>query len=88
MKHVQATDTEHADSCASEPVYDEIPSIAIKSGVVIACFLDEYDDEELQLGRVTEDPGINSEDVEVEWIVGTYSKLWKLWKQRKGQTWK
>ena len=51
---------------------------------MIACFLDEYDDEELQLGRVTEDPGINSEDVEVEWIVGTYSKLWKLWKHRKG----
>lgn len=85
MKHVQATDTETADSCASKPVYDEIPSFAIKSGVVIACFLDEYDNEEPQLGRVMEDPGVNSE---VEWMVGAYSKPWKLWKQRKGQTWK
>ena len=49
-----------------------VPSIiAIKSGVVIACFVDEYD-EEPQLGRVTEDPGV--EDVEVEWMVGAYLK--------------
>ena len=89
---MQATDTEPvepcaSEHCASEPVHDEIP-IAIKSGVVIACFLNEYDDEEPQLGRVTEDPGANSGEVEVEWMVGAYSKPWKVWKQRKGQTWK
>ena len=49
-----------------------VPSIAIKSGVVIACFVDEYEDEEPQLGRVTEDLG--AEDVEVEWMVGAYLK--------------
>lgn len=38
--------------------------------------------------RVTEDPKANSEGIEVEWVTEAYLKLWKLWKQRKGQTWK
>ena len=99
MKHSRVTDketpetetadAETADSCATERVCDELPlSITIKSGVVIACYLDEYNDEEPQLGRVIKDPRVDSQDVEVEWMVGAYSKSWKLYKQRKGETWK
>ena len=61
------------DFCAVEPMHDELPpSIAIKLGVMIACNLNEYNDEEPQLGRGIEDPRGDSQDVEVEWMVGAY----------------
>jgi len=75
----------------------EMPSVAashpiskktMKPGVVLACFLEEYDYEELQFGRITSIPGKNSAYVEVEWMCGAYARPWKLWKDRKGQTWK
>ena len=71
--HVQ---TKH-DESSSKPVHHEI-SIDIKSGVVVSCFLDEYVDREPQLGRVTEDSGTNSWELEVKWMVGVYTKPWKL----------
>lgn len=66
---------------------DTITTGIIKSGTVIACYLDKYDEEEPQLGQVTQDTECNA-DMEVEWMVGTYTESWRLWKQRKGETWK
>ena len=49
----------------------------------------KYSDEEPQLGKV-----INIEDtenVEVEWMVGSYAEPWRTWKEKKGgkdMTWK
>ena len=50
-----------------------------------------YADEEPQLGKVTKECDKNCAEIEVEWMVGTYSEPWQLWKQRKGRsytTWK
>jgi len=59
----------------------------MKSGVILACFIDDYEEEEPQLGMVTEEPTESSEYVEVEWMTGSYNKRWKVWKDRNG-TWK
>jgi len=55
--------------------------------VVVACFLEEYDDEEPQLAIIEKKPEQKSSSVEVEWMTGAYSKPWKLWKDKNG-TWK
>ena len=47
---------------------DEASSV-IRSGTIIACYLDKYHEEEPQLGQVTQDTEANS-DIEVEWMVG------------------
>ena len=60
----------------------------LKSGTVIACFIEEYSDEEPQLGRVAKELRSNSNVVELEWMIGAYSRPWKLWKEKDGQTWK
>jgi len=73
---------EEQQSCNIEVLRD-----AIKAGVIVACFLAEYDDEEPQLGRVKKDLSETSTSVEVEWIAGAYSRPWKLWKDKKG-TWR
>ena len=62
---------------------DEASSV-IRSGTIIACYLDKYHEEEPQLGQVTQDTEANS-DIEVEW--GAYSESWRIWKQREGETW-
>ena len=51
----------------------------------------KYADEEPQLGRVTTECDANCDDIEIEWMVGTYTEPWQLWKQRCGtnySTWK
>ena len=36
---------------------------------------------------MTQDIEANS-DIEIEWMVGAYSESWRIWKQRKGETWR
>ena len=61
-------------------------------GTVLACFLPQYNDEEPQLGRVlTVDGEGKNCNYEIEWLVGSYSEFWSVWKQKKGKeyvTWK
>ena len=64
--------------------------IEIKSGTIVACFLKNYEDEEPQLGCVTQF-NKGDLDVELEWMVGAYSEAWSLWKKKKGkqyETWR
>ena len=58
------------------------------SGTIIACFVEEYKDEEPQLGMVTTEVQANSRVVEIEWMFGAYTKSWKVWQEKNGQTWK
>jgi len=44
--------------------------------------MEQYADEEPQLGKLIIDSDINSDNFEVEWMVGTYSEPWQLWKQQ------
>ena len=78
MRH-QETTTENTPSSSDVPAPVEI-TLAIESGAIIACYLQQYKEEEPQLGIVTNTPGYNSEEVEVEWMVGAYHEPWKLWK--------
>lgn len=50
--------------------------------------MEEYSDEEPQLGKLTKECDPNSENFEVEWMVGTYSESWQLWKQKHGRSYK
>jgi len=86
VRHKETT-TDNTASFSDVPAPVET-TLAIKSGAIIACYLQKYEQEEPQLGIVTNTPGNNSEEVEVEWMVGAYHEPWKLWKQRRGETWK
>lgn len=71
------------------PVQCNIPDSSLKVGTIVACFLAEYSDEEPQLGKIVNVPDDRS--FEVEWMVGTYSEPWRIWREKKGQdyvTWK
>lgn len=60
-------------------------------GTTIACFLPKYSDEEPQLGRVLKVNEGENHNLEIEWLVGSYSETWRVWKQKKGReyvTWK
>ena len=53
--------------------------------------MEQYSEEEPQLEKLTKEYDINSEHCEIEWMVGTYSEPWQLWKQKHGRdyrTWK
>ena len=50
--------------------------------------MEQYADEEPQLGKLTIDSDISSDNFEVEWMVGTYSEPWQLWKQSYGRSYK
>ena len=59
----------------------------IKPGSIVACFLKTYEDEEPQLGNVTQFNN-GDIDVELEWMIG---EPWSLWKKKKGtqyETWR
>ena len=68
------------------------PSSEVTVGTIVACFLQEYSDEEPQLGRVLKvDEERENCNYEIEWLVGSYSETWSIWKQKKGReyvTWK
>ena len=54
-------------------------------GTIVACFLPKYCDEEPQLGRVLKINEEENHDLEIEWLVGSYSESWTVWKQKKGR---
>ena len=54
----------------------------LKAGSIVACFLSEYS-EEPQLGTIVDIPDDTS--FEIEWMVGTYSEPWKIWREKKGK---
>lgn len=58
------------------------------AGTILACYLEEYSDEEPQLGRLTKEYDPTSENFEIEWMIGTYSDSWKVWKQKHGRSYK
>ncbi len=54
----------------------------IEVGMVVACFLQCYGDEEPQIGKVVAlERDLKS--VVIEWMTGTYSQPWVLYKYRK-----
>ena len=57
----------------------------------VACFIPKYKDEEPQIGKIISFPNDQSTDIEVEWMVGTYTECWVVWRKRQGKgyiTWK
>ena len=86
-------EAEHDAQSESEPISIQeavaVPVIrSFNSGTVIACFIKEYKDEEPQLGMVTTEGQSNSSVLEIEWMSGAYTKPWKVYKEKNGQTWK
>ena len=72
-----------ANTSRSEPSPTEITA-----GTYVACYLQKYCDEEPQLSKVV---CIDGEQLEVEWLVGSYSEPWTVWKEKRGReyvTWK
>lgn len=64
-------------------------AVALSVGTIVACFIPRYSDEEPQLGKVISIR--EEENVEVEWMVGSYSEPWRIWKEKKEKeyvTWK
>ena len=64
--------------------------LQLRCGMQVACFVPEYEEEEPQIGTVTAIPG-GSKNVEIEWMLGSYSQPWTVYKRReKGRyvTWK
>ena len=47
----------------------------------MACYLPKYSDEEPQLGKVVDNQG---DRLIVEWLVGSYSDPWIIWKKKIG----
>ena len=58
------------------------------AGTILACYMEQYSDEEPQLGKLTKEYDLNSENFEIEWMIGTYSEPWQLWKQKHGRSYK
>lgn len=64
--------------------------VQLRCGIQVACFVPDYEEEEPQIGTVTATP-VGSENVEIEWMMGSYSEPWTVCKKReKGKyvTWK
>ena len=62
----------------------------LEIGMVVACYLSCYTNEEPQIGQVLS-LSDNSESVVIEWMTGTYSEPWTLIKYRHNgayTTWK
>ena len=56
----------------------------LENGMTVACFLPQYIDEEPQIGRVV----TLADELEIEWMRGTYFEPWVLYKTRRGTTWR
>ena len=54
----------------------------IQVGMVVACFVQCYGDEEPQIGKVVALEK-ETESVVIEWMTGTYSEPWVLYRYRK-----
>ena len=47
----------------------------LKCGMLVACFIPKYKEEEPQIGTVVSVPDKNG-NLEIEWMTGTYSEPW------------
>ena len=52
------------------------------AGTILVCYLSKYSDEEPQLGKVVDSQG---DKLIIEWLVGSYSEPWTIWKKKKGK---
>ena len=64
-----------------------VNSETIEVGMIVACYVSNYADEEPQLGKlVALDNSSNS--AVIEWMTGTYSEPWIIYKYRSGGSYK
>ena len=61
---------------------DGAKNIHLQCGMLVACYLAEYDDEEPQLGEVL---SLKGQSMIVQWMIGSYTKPWKVYKQKTGK---
>ena len=54
----------------------------IKNGNLVVCYLEKYQDEELQIARINE---VKSETVEVQWMQVHIQDTWQPCKIKKGR---
>ena len=59
----------------------------LERGMTVACFLSQYGDEEPQIGRIVTLAN-DSDELEIEWMRGTYYEPWIVYKSRRGKTWR
>jgi len=83
----QVPPTSVFSSAAEESLSEENEYVVncdtVEVGMVVACFLSCYGDEEPQIGKIVAlEKGLES--VVIEWMTGTYSQPWVLYKYRKG----
>ena len=67
-----------------------VNSETIEVGMIVACYLSEYEDEEPQIGKVVALEK-DSDNAIIEWMTGTYSEPWVVYKYRTGgsySTWR
>ena len=48
----------------------------------VACYVERYDDEEPQIGRIV---ALHDRSVEVEWMIAAYDDRWSVCKQTVGR---
>ena len=60
-----------------------VNSDTIKVGMIVACYLSEYADEEPQIGKIVTLESDSASAV-VEWMTGTYSEPWVVYRYRSG----
>lgn len=58
----------------------------VTCGSLVALFVDKYKDEIPQIAKIVSEPSNESDVVEVEWLVGTYSSTFKPCKKREGRS--
>ena len=59
----------------------------LKCGMILACYLPQYIEEEPQIGKISQ-VSDKQDDIEIEWMRGTYYEPLVVYKSRRGTTWK
>ena len=88
MRHKNCNN--ETSECDNSSTIISVGEAELQPGTVVACYLSKYEDEEPQIGKITLTDS-DSDEIEVEWMVGTYSEPWQIWKQKQGRsytTWK
>ena len=55
----------------------------IKEGNLVACYVEKYEDEEPQIAKIL---NVNLEDVEVQWMQGSYFDPWHPCRVKQGRS--
>lgn len=75
--------TSIVDDDNSVPVIANEPSsVSHSKDTIVACYLSEYQDEEPQIGKILR---CNENHYILEWMTGSYSKPWRVYKEKKGK---